>query len=155
MKLHALDLKLLRDVLRLRGQAIAIALVLASGVAIFLTGFGMMRALEATQSDYYGRQKFGDVFATARRAPRSVLAEIAAIDGVRAVEGRVSGWAVLDLPGRDAPAAGRILSLPADGARLNRPILVSGRLPEPDAPAEVAVSACGARSSSMRCRPGG
>ena len=107
MRLHALDLKLLRDVVRLRGQAAAIALVLASGVAIFLTGFGMIRALEATQGDYYGRQNFAEVFAAARRAPRSVVEEIASIDGVLAVEGRASGWAVLDLPGREAGCPGR------------------------------------------------
>ncbi|MFZ7089502.1 ABC transporter permease [Primorskyibacter sp. 2E233] len=139
--LHALDRKLLRDLWRLKTQALAIALVLACGVAIFLTGFGMLRALEATQRDYYDRQGFADIFATARRAPLSLLDEVREIDGVRAAEARVTGWVILDLPGRAAPAAGRVLSLPESSAKLNVPILVSGRLPDPDAETEVAVSA--------------
>lgn len=141
VKLHALDKKLLRDLWRLRSQAIAISLVLACGVAVLLTSFGMIRALEATRDDYYGRQHFADVFASARRAPRALLNDIRAVEGVRSAEARVAGWVVLDLPGREAPASGRILSLPPEGALLNRPLLVSGRLPEPDADREVAVSA--------------
>ena len=68
--IHALDRKLLRDLRRLRTQAVAIALVLACGIAIFLTGFGMLRSLESTQQDYYSRQDFAEVFASVRRALR-------------------------------------------------------------------------------------
>ena len=148
--LHALDKKLLRDLWRLKAQALAIALVLACGVAIFLTGLGMVRALEATLQDYYGRQHFAQVFASARRAPNAVLQDVAAIDGVQAAEARVSGWVVLDLPGRAAPASGRVLSLPAQGAVLNRPILVQGRLPDPDASTQVAVSERFARANGFK-----
>lgn len=147
--LHALDRKLLRDLWRLRTQALAIALVLACGVAIFLTGFGMVRALEATRDDYYAQQGFADVFAPVRRAPLSLLDEIRGIDGVRAAEARVAGWVVLDLPGRGPPAAGRILSLPPEGARLNTPVLVSGGLPEPEADHDVAVSARFAQANAF------
>ncbi|WGW03323.1 ABC transporter permease [Tropicibacter oceani] len=140
VSLHSLDRKLLRDLWRLRSQALAIALVLGCGVAIFLTGFGMLRALEATQRDYYARQGFADVFASASRAPLSLLDDVREIDGVRAVQARVTGWVILDLPGRAAPASGRVLSLPAGGAGLNAPLLVTGRLPDPDSEDEVAVT---------------
>lgn len=46
--MHALDKKLLRDFRRLWGQSLAIALVLACGVMILLTAFGMYRALDDT-----------------------------------------------------------------------------------------------------------
>ncbi|MWD27433.1 FtsX-like permease family protein [Aquicoccus sp. SCR17] len=150
VKLHALDRKLLRDVWRLRAQALAIALVLGCGVAIFLTAFGMVGALEATRAEYYAEQRFADIFASARRAPNALLGEMAEIDGVRAVEGRATGWAVLDLPGRAAAASGRILSLPPEGARINVPLLVEGRLPDPDADREVAVTARFAAASGLR-----
>lgn len=140
MTLHALDRKLLRDLWRLKAQALAIALVLACGVAIFMTGLGMVRALEATLEDYYGRQHFAHVFASARRAPNGLVRDVAAIDGVQSAESRVSGAVVLDLPGRAAPASGQILSLPETGPMLNIPILVRGRFPDPDAPREVVVT---------------
>lgn len=150
VKLQALDRKLLRDLWRLKTQVVAIALVLACGVAIFLTVAGMQRALEATLDDYYGRQRFADLFANAKRAPRSLVEEIRAIDGVRAAEARVAGWVVLNLPGRDAPASGRILSLPPDGAVLNIPLPIAGRMPDPDMPEEVAVSARFAEANNYR-----
>ncbi|WP_251416982.1 ABC transporter permease [Lutimaribacter degradans] len=140
----------MRDLWRLKAQVLAIALVLGCGVAIFLTSLGMVRALEATLEDYYSRQHFAQVFASARRAPMSVLRDVAAIDGVRAAEARVTGWVVLDLQRRAAPASGRVLSLPADGGVLNRPVLVDGRLPSPDANTEVAVTDRFARANGFR-----
>jgi len=141
VRLHALDRKLLRDLWRLRGQALAIALVLACGVAVTLISSGMIRALEATRDDYSGQQAFADVFASVGRALRSLLPEIAAIGGARTAEARIAGWVILDLPKRDAPAAGRVVSLPPEGPLLNVPLLVSGRLPDPGSDREVAVSA--------------
>ena len=150
MTLHALDRKLIRDLWRLRGQALAIALVLACGVAIFLISSGMIRALEATRDDYYGQQRFAQLFASANRAPRSLLPDLLAIDGVQTAELRIAEWVVLDLPDRDAPASGRVLSLPAEGAVLNVPILVSGQLPDPDSDRQVAVGARFAEANGFR-----
>lgn len=138
--MQALDRKLLRDFKRLWVQALAIAMVLACGVAILLTAVGMYQALQGTQEAYYGRNRFADVFATARRAPVSLLPEIAAVEGVLALEARVSGYANLDMPGRAKGAVGRILSLPESGPpQLNLPVLRSGHWPQ--LPGEVAVNA--------------
>ncbi len=150
VRLHALDRKLFRDIRRLWSQVVAIALVLGCGVAILLTAFGMIRALEATLDDYYGRQHFAEAFAAARRAPAALIDEIRMIEGVRGAEARVTGWVVLDLPDRAAPASGRILSLPDTGALLNAPLLVAGRLPDPDSDAEVAVNARFAAANGFR-----
>lgn len=140
--MDALDIKLLRDFRRLWAQALAIALVLACGVAIFLTSFGMYRALDETRAAYYERNRFADVFVRARRAPVPLAREIAEIPGVANVETRVVGSVILDIPGRVKTAVGEVISLPEDGLpRLNRPLLRSGRLPDPDASHEVAVNA--------------
>ncbi|MEI2807459.1 ABC transporter permease [Albidovulum sp.] len=146
--MHALDRKLLRDFARLWAQALAIALVLGCGVAALLTSFVMYQALGDSRDAYYERNRFADLWATARRAPLSLLPEIAALPGVRTAEARIEGLVTLDIPGREEGAVGRILSLPASGEPLlNLPLLRSGRLPDPDATDEVAVNEPFARAN--------
>ncbi|RXV58710.1 ABC transporter permease [Roseovarius sp. A46] len=147
----ALDRKLIRDFRRLWAQALAIALVLACGVAILLTTFGTFMSLEDTRNAYYERNRFADVFAEASRAPRWLMQEIQQIQGVRAADARISQFAVLDVPGQQETVTARILSLPATGTpRLNLPVLQTGRLPSPDAANEVAVNAPFARASHLQ-----
>jgi putative ABC transport system permease protein len=147
----ALDRKLLRDFRRLWAQALAIALVLACGVAILLTTFGTFVSLEETRSAYYERNRFADVFADARRAPLWLMQEVRAIEGVRAADARIAQFAVLDVPGRQETVTARLLSLPASGPpRLNRPVLRDGRLPAPGAVDEVAVNAPFAAANGLR-----
>lgn len=86
--MSAIDLKLIRDFRRLWVQGLAIALVLACGVAILLMAWGMARALEDTRAAYYERNRFAHVFADARRAPLSLVPAIRAIEGVATVEPR-------------------------------------------------------------------
>ncbi|WP_299961312.1 FtsX-like permease family protein [uncultured Roseobacter sp.] len=140
--MQAIDKKLLRDFRRLWMQAIAIALVLACGVAILLTSVGMYSALSETRTAYYERNRFADVFVHTTRAPESLLPEIARIDGVLNVEARISGDAILDIPGRVKTAVGRVLSYPEDREPvLNVPLLVQGRFPNPMVTDEVVVNA--------------
>ncbi|MDJ0826378.1 MAG: FtsX-like permease family protein [Rhodobacter sp.] len=139
--MRALEKKLFRDFLKLWAQGLAIALVLACGVSIFLMSFGMFLALTETRDTYYERNRFGDVFAALRRAPKSLIPEIAAIEGVYTVEPRVTGLAILDLPGKVESAVGQLISLPVSGPpALNVPLMRSGRLPDPQATGEVLVN---------------
>jgi putative ABC transport system permease protein len=146
-----LDRKLVRDLRRLWAQSLAIALVLGAGVAILVIAFGAQVSLFETRAAYYERNRFADVFAAARRAPLPLAEEIAAVAGVQAVEARVAGYALLDVPGFSEPATGLILSLPPSGeAALNLPILRAGRLPDPSHPDEVAVTAPFADAHGLR-----
>lgn len=140
--MHALDKKLLRDFRRLWGQSLAIALVLACGVMILLTAFGMYRALDDTLAAFYERNEFADVWAMTEKAPRPLLTEISALPGVQTAEARVQEYLMLDLPGRVKSATGLALSLPDTGAlpTLNVPLLRAGRLPDPQASDEVMVN---------------
>jgi len=97
MKLHPLDRKLLRDLWRLRGQVLAIGLVIASGVGLLVMSLTSLEALRDTSAAYYERYRFADVFAQVKRAPESLASRIAAIDGVQTVETRVVRSAVLDV----------------------------------------------------------
>lgn len=141
MPVAVLDRKLIRDLRRMWAQVLAIALVLACGVTILVLAVGVQRSLEGTLDAYYERNRFADVFASARRAPASLLPEIRALPGVRTAETRIVGQVVLDLPGLSEPAAGRIVSLPEIGGPvLNLPMVVTGRMPDPGRADEVMVS---------------
>ena len=140
--MKTLDRKLLRDFRELWAQALAIALVLAAGVATIVLGNGAYRSLDETRAAYYERYRFADLFATAKRFPRTVVNQIAKINGVSVAEGRIEQSAVLDIDGFNQPATGQILSLPAGRTlRLNALVMKSGRLPENNRNNEVVVSA--------------
>ncbi|MFC2969936.1 ABC transporter permease [Acidimangrovimonas pyrenivorans] len=149
--MHALDLKLLRDVRRLWAQSLAIALVLGCGVMTLVLFHGVARSLTETRNAYYERNRFADVFATATRAPDSLLEQINHIPGVARSEARVSEYAVLDIAGLEEPAMGHLLSLPRGGGApvLNVPVLTSGRWPAPDKPGEVVVNAPFAKANGF------
>src|SRR6266508_2112746 len=139
--MRALDIKLLRDLKRMWAQALAIALVIAGGVATLVLAVGSYRSLDDTRTAYYERYQFADVFAAVRRAPKALVDRIAEIPGVAAVDARISRLALLDIPNFREPATGRFLSLPESGEPiLNRLYLRQGRLPEPTSSNEVAVS---------------
>ena len=127
-----LDRKLLRDLVRLWAQSLAVALVMACGVMTLILALGATRALEDTRTAFYDRTRFGQVFASATRAPESIKAEIAAIDGVSAVATRIVNPVVIDILGMAEPATGMLISIPDhDEPSVNRLYLRSGRLPEP------------------------
>jgi len=129
--MHAMDLKLFRDFRRLWVQGVAIALVLAAGIAVIIMSVGMSRALNETRSAYYESNRFAHVFASARRAPDSLLSQLRDIEGVAQVETQVRSYAILDIPGRAKPATGLLISRPELGEPLlNVPLLRRGRWPE-------------------------
>ncbi|HCS54141.1 MAG TPA: hypothetical protein DIW81_21565, partial [Planctomycetaceae bacterium] len=64
-----LDLKLLRDLWRIKGQAVAIGLVLAVGVLMLVMMTGLVASLDETRRAYYERHRFAEVFAPVTRAP--------------------------------------------------------------------------------------
>lgn len=155
MAMQAIDRKLLRDFKRLWLQAVAIALVLACGVAILLTSVGLSVALSETRSAYYERNRFADVFVHTTRAPTSLITEIAQIEGVLSVEARISGDAILDIPGRVRTAVGHIISLPESADPiLNVPILIEGRYPDPDSTDEILVNVPFAEANSFQLGDG-
>jgi putative ABC transport system permease protein len=131
--LAPLDRKLLRDLWRVKGQAIAIAMVIALGVLMLVMMDGLVNSLEETKRAYYERYRLADVFAPVKRAPNHLLAEIAKIPGVASVEGRVSGRALINMPDITVPLSAQAISLPGYGApRLNDVYLSSGRQLDPD-----------------------
>ena len=113
VRIATLNRKLLRDLLAMKGQALAIAMVVAAGVAMYVMYLSTFDSLYRTRDAYYEQQRFADVFASLKRAPQRVAAEIAAIPDVSAVETRVVSNVTIDLEGLDEPASGRLVSVPA------------------------------------------
>ena len=137
----ALDRKLFRDVLRLRGQIVAIAFVVASGVAVLVMSLTSLEALETTAQAYYERYRFADVFASVKRAPEKLAVRIADIPGVQTVETRIAKLANLDIAGFAEPAIGQLVSIPEIGESvLNRLALRAGRRVAAGRPDEVVLN---------------
>ena len=141
MRVSPLNRKLVRDVWAMKAQALAIAMVVASGVAIYVMYLSNFSSLRETRDTYYDRQRFGDVFASLKRAPLRVADQIAAIPGVTAMEARVSSAVSLDLPGMNEPATARLVSISPDRRpRVNDLFLRRGRWIERGRPDEVLAS---------------
>jgi putative ABC transport system permease protein len=110
--MRALDRKLLRDLWHARGQGIAIAFVVAAGIAMFVGAISTLRSLRAAQEAFYERYRFADVFASVVRAPRDVVDRVRELPGVARAEGGVAVDVTLDVPGLVEPAVGRLVSAP-------------------------------------------
>jgi putative ABC transport system permease protein len=130
-----------RDMLAIKGQALAIAMVVGAGVAMFVMYLSNFDSLRRTQRAYYERQRFADVFVTLKRAPLRIEDSLREISGVAAVETRVVATVTLDVAGLEEPASGRLVSIPADGRpRINDVFLRQGRWVDPAKPDEVLAS---------------
>jgi putative ABC transport system permease protein len=125
-----LDRKLFRDLKALKSQAIAVALVMACGLAMMIMTRSLILSLATTRDAYYERFRFAEVFARLKRAPNSVRDELAAVPGVARVQTSIAIQVTLDVPGLMEPAVGLINSLPERGEPvLNRLHVRAGRLP--------------------------
>ena len=148
--LSPLDTKLLRDIWHMRGQAIAVGIIVACGVAIMVMALGTLSTLRASRDAYYERYRFADVFASVRRAPESAAARLREIDGVQTVETRIVRLVILRIDGIDEPANAQIVSLPDDSESiLNRIVLFHGRYPEARSSNEIIISNAFAEANDL------
>jgi putative ABC transport system permease protein len=126
--MRAIDRKLVRDMVHMWGQILAICAVIACGVATFVMSLSALDALQTSQTTYYDRYRFADVFVGLKRAPNALEARIAEIPGVAHAVTRVVRDVTLDLVDLNEPAVGRLISIPENGQiELNALHLRSGR----------------------------
>ncbi len=149
--MKARDRMLWRDLWHLRGQVIAAAMVVACGMAAFLSMRATYESLLRARDDYYQALRFADVFAQLKRAPLSVAARIAEIPGVAQVRTRVVLQVTLDVPGLDEPASGRLVSIPEQPRpMLNDLSMRAGRYVEPGRDDEVIASEAFAAANGLK-----
>lgn len=130
-RLKAINKKLLRDIWALRGQAVAVCLVISCGVAISVMSLSTLSSLSDTRDAYYSRFHFAHLFANVRRAPKQLEERVSALEGVAKVDSRIVFDVTLILEGMSEPASARLVSIPDHGTpRLNGLYLRRGRMPE-------------------------
>jgi putative ABC transport system permease protein len=145
-----LDRKLLRDLTRLKGQAAAVSVVMACGLAMLIMARSLIHSLEATRAEYYQTNHFADIFASLKRAPNDLSARIAALPGVATVQTGLAVPVTLDLPGVAEPASGLVRSLPDfGGPELNRLFLRRGAWLSPGSRGEVLVGEAFAKANDL------
>lgn len=130
--MRALDHKLVRELWQLRGQVLAIAIVIGAGMSAVLMSISTLDSLQTTRSLYYRDYGFAEVFASLKRAPESLRGQIAEIPGVGRVATRVWAPARLEIEGFTDPVSALLVSAPRAGrAELNRLYLRAGRMMDP------------------------
>lgn len=131
--LASLNKKALRDLWTIKGQMIAITLVMAAGIAIFIIMFGVLDSIKLTRDTYYERHRFAHVFSTLKRAPNSVETRLSEIDGISIIETRVVFGITLQMDNMPEPATGKIISYPDNSPPLlNQLYLRAGRYLQPN-----------------------
>jgi putative ABC transport system permease protein len=135
----------------MRGQAVAIALVVMCGVATHVMFLSTLNALRETQQGYYREYRFADVFVSLKRAPEACASASPRCPGWR---GRTPGG---------GPAAGRHAGfrragecadgLAAGARRAQRPASARGAPAGPERADEVVVSTPFAEAHGLH--PGG
>ena len=149
--LPALDRKLGRDLRRLKSQAMAVALVMACGLAMMIMARSLIYSLDSARRDYYESNRFAEVFVQMKRAPNALAARIAAIPGVAAVQPDLSVQVTLDIPGVDEPASGLVRSVPDFGPpELNRLFLRAGQWLAPGGRGDLLVGEPFAEANHLR-----
>jgi len=149
--MRALDRKLLRNLWSLRSQGLAIALVVACGVATSVMSLASLDSLRLTQQGVYKTQRFAEVFADLKRAPESLADRMREIPGVAVLETRVRAPVRLRLETFDDPITGLAISIP-DGRQpeLNRLFLRAGQLPDPDRGEQALISEAFAEAHGLK-----
>ena len=96
-----LDRKLWRDLSHMRGQALAVALVMACGLAMLIMARSLIHSLETTRDEYYRAHRFAEVFAVLKRAPLALMERVRDLPGVAMAQPGISVQVTLDIPGLD------------------------------------------------------
>ena len=126
--MKALTRKLLRDLRLMWSQALTIALVVASGIAGFVTTLSAVESLEAARERYYAEGHFADVFASVKRAPLSLVEQVRALPGVADAQPSTEFIVRIELPGVNDPIIGQLIGIDRrQPPRLNRVTVRGGR----------------------------
>jgi putative ABC transport system permease protein len=129
---------LISDLRAMWRQGMAISILLACGITVFVMSTSAMRSLEKSRDRYYEDYSFADVFASLTRAPIPIAERIKLIPGVGRVQTRVVRPVLLDMPSMAEPASCRLVSIDLDPSHgLNRIHLRRGRMPRPEGRNEV------------------
>lgn len=151
MVISTLNRKLIRDLKHLITPIISIGLIVAMGLGTFFGFTSTYYSLQLARDRFYQSHNFPDLFATVKKAPRSILESLTQLEGVQAIEGSLLQEGLMTLPQFDEPVIGRFISIP-DGEQpvFSRIYLYSGRLPHPFSPQEVVINQAFAEAHGLK-----
>jgi putative ABC transport system permease protein len=133
--------KLYRELWTIRSQALAIILVIVSGVGVCVMSLSTYHSLQSTRDNYYKHYQFADLFSNVKRAPLTLSNRISEIPGIATAWLRVVAQVNLQVPNFDDPITGLITSIPDNGKFLiNRLHMVKGRYPNARRDNEIVIS---------------
>lgn len=149
--MRALHIKLVRNLWAMKGQGLAIAAVVATGVAMYVMSLTALESLRLSQHSVYQNQRFAQVFANLKRAPESLADRLRDTPGVATVDTRVQAPVNIQIPGFEDPITGLALSIP-DGRQpeLNRLYLREGQLPQAGRDEQVVISEAFAEAHALQ-----
>lgn len=124
--MNILDKKVIRELLALKSQSITIALVVASGIAVFISSRSAYDSLREARDHFYATSYFAEGFVTCKTAPVILENRIREIPGIQDVRTRIVKESVVDFPEEDLPSAGKFVSITSG---MNELSLREGRLP--------------------------
>lgn len=153
MKLPVLHRKLWRELWQMRGQALAILLVIVAGVGVCVMSVSTYDSLQQTRDRFYRDTRFAHLFASLTRAPEAVAEPVTRWPEVAAVETRITAPVSLTVPGFGDPVTGQLVSMPDTGQpQLNRLEVIEGQMPGDWQEDEVLIS--DAFAEAHRLHPG-
>ncbi|MBI3926456.1 MAG: FtsX-like permease family protein [Armatimonadetes bacterium] len=151
MVIPVLSRKLLRELWSRKGPLLALAVIAWVGIGSFIGMQSVYYDLEGSRDRFYRDYRLADFTVNLKRAPVSVLEQVADLPNVRLVEGRVSAPIRVHLPGVDEPLSGLAVSLPERRTpRLNDVLLTSGAWFEPSERKQTLLNHAFARENALR-----
>ena len=151
--MNTLDRKVFRELWLIRGQALAIAIVIAAGLATVIMSYTTLASLQQTREHYYQEYGFANLFVSLKRAPNTLIKRIAQLQGVTAVDPRVLAPVRINLKNIHDPIQGQLVSIDTQAANnpgtLNRVYIREGRLPVNNHQAEVLMSEAFAQAHQL------
>jgi putative ABC transport system permease protein len=133
--------KLRRDLVALRGMLAAVVAIVAFGNAALYGLQATSNNLAHARDAYYAQTRLADFWIDLKKAPSSVVAELADTPGVERLYGRLDSLVIVDLPGVATPISGLMVGMPEDRAGvINDVLLVAGRWLDGTRDDEVVVS---------------
>ncbi|MCD6359580.1 MAG: hypothetical protein J7M38_01875, partial [Armatimonadetes bacterium] len=147
-----LSLKIFRDLIVYKAQAIGIAIVMMLGIALYHSFYLAYCSMGASYQLNYDKLSLADFSIELQRAPEKYVTRLRAIPGVVEVMGRIKREVRVEQTGGRRPVTtGRILSVPDEGrSPMNRLVVLEGRYLGPPGEHEILLERQFARAHGYR-----
>ncbi len=126
--MRTLLIKAIRDLKAQKWQFLAVSFLVFLGVALFSGLYSSYLNIEATYKKFYTQTNFEDLGVEFNPAPKDLLKMVKAIPGVKAVVGRLTAYATMEIEGREIRL--KLVSIPEENSKVNSLFIVEGVYPK-------------------------